>query len=252
MAFVREATNEFFAFRYINAFYGYYFVLEGLYSAGRWRNHEVAQAFASSPPFAKSVEWCLKFLRQERGPIFAQLLGDMGIATPLPSVEEVARYLTVAPPRNCGAPTLSRHFRLISHRHLPYHDPMHPFAADIRFRSERTLQPVRIRVTCNSPIASAVAAIEYVIDDVPIECYTFDEKLVHGNTLTFQFSDPALDPKFVCLVEVRSPHPISILSVERLPGGVPPGTRGRDTATMARQIRTQTEALKAEQLRRRA
>jgi hypothetical protein len=149
----------------------------------------------------------------------------------------------VRPPQSRG-PRLSRHFRLVSYKQAPYPDRRYPHAAEIRFRSKRLFQPARIRLTCDAPVYSAATVIEHVEDGEFLEGYAF-EKNLQGHTVLFEFSEPAFAPQFVCIVEVRSHSPISVLSVDRLPGPVAPGTTGMDTAAMARDIRDRLEAMKA-------
>lgn len=93
LAFIREGNNDFFRFRFINAFYNFYFVLEGLFSGGRWRNHEVASAFVQSESFPKIVEACLRFMREERMLLYERLLTEIGSTTASPTVEDVATFL---------------------------------------------------------------------------------------------------------------------------------------------------------------
>jgi len=59
-AFFREGTNEFNKFRYINAFYNLYFILEDLYGKGKTGTQAVIASFRKSPEFRESVDWVLK------------------------------------------------------------------------------------------------------------------------------------------------------------------------------------------------
>ncbi len=56
-AFLREGMNEFSNFRYIQAFYNFFFVIEGFYSQGKSAEKEVLKAFASSPELTHVTEW---------------------------------------------------------------------------------------------------------------------------------------------------------------------------------------------------
>jgi len=48
LAFWREGLRDHIQHRYINAFYNFYFILEGFYGGGKWRNHQVADEFKNS------------------------------------------------------------------------------------------------------------------------------------------------------------------------------------------------------------
>lgn len=56
MAFLREGKNDFDSFRYINAFFNFYFILEGLYGGGKTKNYAVEEEFKKSNEFSESVE----------------------------------------------------------------------------------------------------------------------------------------------------------------------------------------------------
>lgn len=59
-AFFREGANEFASMRYINAFYNFYFILEGLYGKGKTRNKDVAKEFKESAEFRGFVDSAIK------------------------------------------------------------------------------------------------------------------------------------------------------------------------------------------------
>jgi len=48
MAFYREGLNDLRDLRYINAFFNFYFVLEGMYSGGKWKTDAVKSEFKKS------------------------------------------------------------------------------------------------------------------------------------------------------------------------------------------------------------
>lgn len=52
LSFYREGLNEYKSFRFINAFFNFYFILEGVYGNNEWRNFEVREAFKNSPDFS--------------------------------------------------------------------------------------------------------------------------------------------------------------------------------------------------------
>lgn len=56
MAFLREGKNDYDSFRYINAFYNFYFILEWLYGGGKTKNYAVEEEFKKSNEFCESVE----------------------------------------------------------------------------------------------------------------------------------------------------------------------------------------------------
>lgn len=59
-AFWREGLTNFSNFQYIQAFYNYYFVIEGLYANGKTGEKEVLKEFAKSKEFADISEKTLK------------------------------------------------------------------------------------------------------------------------------------------------------------------------------------------------
>ena len=58
-AFWREGINEFSSFRYINAFYNFYFILEGLYGNKKTINKHVAAEFEKSREFREFTKWII-------------------------------------------------------------------------------------------------------------------------------------------------------------------------------------------------
>lgn len=65
MAFYREGSNEYRSFRYINAFYNWYFVLEDLYGKGRTKNKDVENALLSSPVLTQAVDFAVREFKQK-------------------------------------------------------------------------------------------------------------------------------------------------------------------------------------------
>jgi hypothetical protein len=63
LSFYREGVNDFKSFKYINAFFNFYFVLEGLFGKGKTKNYQVEQEFNKSYRFRRNV---LYFLVSER------------------------------------------------------------------------------------------------------------------------------------------------------------------------------------------
>lgn len=62
MAFWREGNNDYKSLRYINAFFNFYFVLEGLYGNGKTKNVAVENEFKQSTNFGSFVEWFIDLL----------------------------------------------------------------------------------------------------------------------------------------------------------------------------------------------
>ncbi len=58
-SFWREGNNYFKSFRYIDAFFSFYFILEGLYGKGKTKNKEIEKEFKKSEEFKKSVNWII-------------------------------------------------------------------------------------------------------------------------------------------------------------------------------------------------
>jgi hypothetical protein len=55
-SFWREGENEVLAGRFINAFYNFYFVLEGLYGNGQWNNDKLESEFKASTELETSID----------------------------------------------------------------------------------------------------------------------------------------------------------------------------------------------------
>ena len=60
MAFFREGTNRQFDGEFIQAFYAFYFILEGLYAGGRSAESEIMKRFAKSRTFSTVCEASVK------------------------------------------------------------------------------------------------------------------------------------------------------------------------------------------------
>ena len=56
LSFYREGNNELAEAKFINAFYNYYFVLEGLYGNGKTKNQQVLEAFRSNGDLREHLE----------------------------------------------------------------------------------------------------------------------------------------------------------------------------------------------------
>ncbi len=64
-SFYREGHNDFTSFRYINAFYNYYFILEGMFSGGETRNTKVEQEFYKSEILTRHVQELIQILEKK-------------------------------------------------------------------------------------------------------------------------------------------------------------------------------------------
>lgn len=58
-SFYREGKREFNSFRYINAFYNFYFVIEDLYGNGKTKNFDIEKEFKKNNDFRSFVEWMM-------------------------------------------------------------------------------------------------------------------------------------------------------------------------------------------------
>lgn len=65
-AFWREAMNDYFERRYIQAFYNFYFVIEGFYADGKHGKSQVLAAFAKSTEFNEIVERAITLVIRDR------------------------------------------------------------------------------------------------------------------------------------------------------------------------------------------
>lgn len=59
-AFFREGINDYDSFRYINAFYNFYFVIEDLYGGGKCQNRDVERELKKSDEFRSHVKWMIE------------------------------------------------------------------------------------------------------------------------------------------------------------------------------------------------
>jgi len=59
-SFYREGKNFFTQFRYVDAFYYFYFILEDLYGGGKTKNEAIKRSFKSSKELRESVEWVMQ------------------------------------------------------------------------------------------------------------------------------------------------------------------------------------------------
>jgi len=59
-SFFREGKNFFTQFRYVDAFYYFYFIIEDLYGGGKTKNVDIERNFKSSRELRETVEWVMQ------------------------------------------------------------------------------------------------------------------------------------------------------------------------------------------------
>lgn len=65
-AFFREGINDFQSYRYINAFYNFYFIIENLYGNGKAKNKDVEEEFKTSNEFRHLVQWIIDNVHNDK------------------------------------------------------------------------------------------------------------------------------------------------------------------------------------------
>jgi len=58
-SFYREGKNFFGQFRYIDAFYNFYFIIEDLFGGGKTKNKQIEENFKSSTELKKTIVWVM-------------------------------------------------------------------------------------------------------------------------------------------------------------------------------------------------
>lgn len=125
MAFWREGTIDYHAFRYINAFFNFYFILEGLYGDGKTKNRDVEEQFANSAVLRKAVEDQIQRYKADRNPYhrdrITKLLKDRskeldvdGIIHLLVKMRGELHHFTNNPNRPQGTPFNHKAFHAIA------------------------------------------------------------------------------------------------------------------------------------------
>jgi hypothetical protein len=77
-SFFRESKNELYQFRFINAFYNFFFVLEGLFGKGKAGAKELRTAFWSHPAFKDLVISSWQALTEQDEELTERILSDVG------------------------------------------------------------------------------------------------------------------------------------------------------------------------------
>jgi hypothetical protein len=76
LSFHREGINEFNAFRFVPAFYNFYFVLEGLYADGNTKNRLVKRAFAKSRRFGEAFSEAIAMVKTQNPDKYQAIVGE--------------------------------------------------------------------------------------------------------------------------------------------------------------------------------
>ena len=138
-----------------------------------------------------------------------------------------ATYLQgwIAPARS--RPRADTIFKLTGYRTLPYpfRDHGKRYAAEVKFRVRRMLQPTRLRIVCDRSVYNAAAVMDWMKNGEWIEGWVF-EPTTEGNSVLIEFAGPPADPRFEFLVEVRAPEPIQITQIRRVKKGPAPRAVG--------------------------
>lgn len=73
LAFLREGSSDFANFRFINAFFNFYFVLEGLFGQGKTKNDAIERAYRDSPTLRRAIADALSQLPSGKATVRAKL-----------------------------------------------------------------------------------------------------------------------------------------------------------------------------------
>lgn len=129
MAFWREGLNDHHTFRYINAFFNFYFILEGLYGSGKTRNSDVEEQFAKSSELRASIESLIRNYKEDRHPYHRESLQKMltarakqfdvdGVIHLLVKMRGELHHFTNNPNRPQGNPFTHKGYQSLSHMTL--------------------------------------------------------------------------------------------------------------------------------------
>jgi hypothetical protein len=78
-SFFREGKNFFTQFRYVDAFYYFYFIIEDLYGGGKTKNTAIERNFKSSKDLRETVKWEMKnhiYTNEKHSKAISQLLAE--------------------------------------------------------------------------------------------------------------------------------------------------------------------------------
>jgi hypothetical protein len=74
LSFLREGANELNTFKHINAFFNFYFVLEGLYGNGKTKNRDIENQFKNSQDITNYLPELLRSLTQRKPEYYNKLV----------------------------------------------------------------------------------------------------------------------------------------------------------------------------------
>lgn len=124
MSFYREGLNEKNSFRYINAFYNFYFILEGLHGNKKTKNKAIEDQFKNSADFIGFVNTSLQYMQREKQEyhkkITEMLAGRGKSVTPESVIELVVsvrgelHHFNINPNRVSGSPFTHNEFEAIA------------------------------------------------------------------------------------------------------------------------------------------
>jgi len=126
MAFWREGQIDFQAFRYINAFFNFYFVLEGLFGAGKTQNSAIEKEFLASAELKTVVEHQIERYLTDKRPRHRERIKGMlsrrsksldfeGIVHLLVRTRGELHHFTNNTNRLAGTPFTQRAFETVAH-----------------------------------------------------------------------------------------------------------------------------------------
>lgn len=90
-SFWREGENEWVSGRFINAFFNYYFILEGLYGKRKTKNSHIEKEFLASPELKTSIDKFLADQHPQRH--IEQVASLLKITDRMPTAEDFIRLL---------------------------------------------------------------------------------------------------------------------------------------------------------------
>lgn len=93
LAFLREGNSDFASFRFINAFFNFYFVLEGLFGNGKTKNPAVEKAFKDSPALVRALTDMLPELKRRDIKVWARLQSECAVFNQALNAEGAIRLL---------------------------------------------------------------------------------------------------------------------------------------------------------------
>jgi hypothetical protein len=124
MSFFREGINDKNRFKYINAFFNFYFILEGIYGKGKTKNNQIEREFKNSEEFKVFIAKALQNSQQYKPENYRQLvkmLNDLNKQVDVNSVIELIiktrgqlHHFTNNPKRPQGTPFFHQEYVAIA------------------------------------------------------------------------------------------------------------------------------------------